>query len=580
MPESQSDSRERVLAIARQALRQESGGGPGVIDLLARAIATGEGRRATVEAASRELFGDRRPLDLVLFDTDRIAEYVFESSRPPVIAGASTLLREINAEVRRRYPDEVLFSGGGEGLLLARAGRGAEIEREIVGLYTATTGGALTATVGVLAVAPHHFVADGGEETAAGGVRVVSGTQAVLARLRDAVRGVKDGRPPDWTSVPGIRERCVSCRDRAGDRRWPVSFFREEERGLLCDPCNTRWTTGKRVINGISFDEVIATYQERIADQAQGSRAKTSYLGFLYTDGNAMGQLFGKLRSLAELRFLSLAVADVFEAAESEARRLVGEGGPVSDERDLPFVSYLGGGDEAIWIVPAALAVAIAEKLPGWLERGSRRYPDLGPLLSRAGVPRLTVGSGLVLSRPGYPIRYQYELAKALQKSAKGLFTAGPASDSSLDFELLTDSSPLSEDLRTMRETTYATDEKDFQRTCRPFTAERFDELLDAVRAAEEKQVARSQLQALQAGSREGRAVFLNFLRYQIARKPAGPRYQEWLRARRVAASDPATVERFFVRPIDGTARAGTWITDAIELSPFIERRPAAAGRR
>ncbi len=226
VPESQSDSRERVLAIARQALRQESGGGPGVIDLLARAIATGEGRRATVEAASRELFGDRRPLDLVLFDTDRIAEYVFESSRPPVIAGASTLLREINAEVRRRYPDEVLFSGGGEGLLLARAGRGAEIEREIVGLYTATTGGALTATVGVLAVADHHFVADGGEETAAGGVRVVSGTQAVLARLRDAVRGVKDGRPPDWTSVPGIRERCVSCRDRAGDRRWPVSLPR------------------------------------------------------------------------------------------------------------------------------------------------------------------------------------------------------------------------------------------------------------------------------------------------------------------------------------------------------------------
>ncbi|HYU30779.1 MAG TPA: hypothetical protein VEW48_01330 [Thermoanaerobaculia bacterium] len=570
---NQTECRERVMRAARAALEQVAGRDAVVPQELAAAIAAGQGDRKAVEAATRRIFGDRRPLDLVLFDTDRIAEYVYESSLPPVIAGASTILRDLNAEIARRYQSQTIFSGGGEGLILVECGRGSGICQEIRNLYWEKTDGALGVTTDFLEVAPQDFIADGPqEEKARDGVRLVSGTQAVLARLRDRVRRRKDEVPHPRTPVDGSLPRCISCRDRAATHPTPVP--REELSGnVLCFACHLRWSAGKDEIAGVSFDELIQTLQGHYPMLG----AKSSYTGFLYADGNSMGALFGRLGSLTEIGFLSQAVSHVFEQLAERARQEAGERlGRIENPKRL-FLSYLGGGDEAIWIVPGALAVHFARELPSWLSKEVQQVADLPDLLRREGVGDLTLGIGLVLCSHSYPVRYQYALAKELQKNAKQMFYGGAyrTPPSSIDFELLTDSSPLVDDLKEARDLAYQTEEESFFRTCRPFDQEKFAQLLSRMQKAREKSVATSQLHALLAGAGESRRIFLNYLRYQIARPPAGKRYQEWLCCLGTPWIDAARVESFFVHelpPDEEGPRAGTWIADGVQLLPFLNQ--------
>jgi CRISPR RNA silencing complex Cmr2 subunit-like protein len=561
-------SREAVARISSAALaRRMNGRREDIPAPLVEAIVSGQGNRTAILEETRRVLGTAAPLDLVLFDTDSIARYVFESSRPPVIAGASTILRDLNERIARGpYEDFVIFSGGGEGLLLAPAGLGAEICAAIERLYAEKTGGALTVTTGFLPVGPHEFVASPTEPEAAAGVRLVSGTKAVLSRLRDGVRRKKDSRASDPHGVTGGAERCVSCRDRAvGHRR--ISDFRRDARvdGPLCDPCALRWGVGKKEIDGISFEELV--------EAAGLERAKSKYIGFLYVDGNSMGALFGGLSSLAEIRFLSQAVREVFETLRSRVAGMAEKLVSGKARRDLPQVSYLGGGDEAIWILPAVLAVRVIETLSEWIEQASLSIADLPLFLERrTGSRYVTFGAGLVLCGYSYPVRYQFSLARDLQKNAKSMFygSTDRAPVSAIDFEVLTESSPLSESLDTARALTDRTDDRDFRRSCRPYTAESFAQLLRRMRRLRDDDVklATSQLYALQDGAGEGKRIFLNFLRYQIARKPAGLKYQKWLEAFKVDPGDPAAVERFFIESLE--KGSGTWIRDGLELSSFL----------
>ncbi|MDY7095795.1 MAG: hypothetical protein SX243_22700 [Acidobacteriota bacterium] len=590
------ETQEESLSEVRNVVRSALAGAGEVPELLIRAVAEGAGERSAVEAATRRIFGENKPLELVLFDTDRIGSYVFESSRPPVLKGASVILERLNQQIAGDHEDKVIFSGGGEGLLLVPAGQGKGLCEDIEKLFRKRTAEALSVTTLCLPVDPAEFVASESGPVSGGlkGVRLVAGTAAVLGRARDQVRRIKEQALPARKEIPGSAVRCESCRDREGTKPLPVKSRGDEQapggaedgalvKGeALCSACALRWSKGRPEINGISLEELVETYALAQAKKAPPSTAngasplplegKERYVGFLYADGNAMGQLFGGLESLAQLRFLSRAVAHVFGRVEGRVRELMVE----EVGREVPFLSLLGGGDETVLILPAPLAVAVAERLPAWVGEASREVEGLQGVLEERGLQELTVGSGLVICEHKFPVKYQFGLAKTLQKNAKTLFygAGSQTPPSALDFEVVTEGSPMGEALETARGVAYRTDDASFWRTCRPYTAERFSQLVHQVRSLAEQKMGKSQLYALQHGAAEGRLIFLNFLLYQVARNKK--RYGRWLEAQNppVLMAEPGAVQRFFLwslhRGGGAAPETGTWIPDALQLAPFL----------
>ncbi|HEX5716600.1 MAG TPA: hypothetical protein VF179_10605, partial [Thermoanaerobaculia bacterium] len=280
------------------------------------------------------------------------------------------------------------------------------------------------------------------------------------------------------------------------------------------------------------------------------------------------------------LCFFSAAVTRIFEQVQKRAEDMASALLRGVAREDQPFLSFLGGGDEAIWIAPAGIAVQLADQLPGWIEEETGRIPGLRERLREYDFPAITIGTGLLLCDRGYPVRYQLDLAAQLQKSAKGMFyRSGGRSEgkvvSSIDFELLTDASPLSERIETSRKVAYSTEEDGFLRTCRPYTAEAFSALADRMRKAR-AQMAGSQLHGLQSGAAEGQRVFLNALRYQVGRDPVGKKYRRWLEDLGVDWAVPEGIRNFFIQELPpdekGVPQTGTWIADGLQLVSFLDQ--------
>jgi len=582
MPESRDShvTRDRDLErVVRDALAPDGSASSSVSDAV-EAVVKGRGEASQL--------GQSAPFDAVLFDTDAIGRWVFESSRPPVVEGASTILRELNGKIARHYEHRLVFSAGGEGLLLAPAGEGEAIRREVERWFERESAGGLSVTTVCRQVQAADFV---GEATAepgvTNGVRLVTGTQAVLARLRDDARRIKDEQGHGGEVVDGSRKRCVSCRDRAGEL--PAERFRKEDLAdqLLCRPCDRRWEVGRRRIEGVTFDELTESFQDSLPDGV-ATAARSRYLGFLYADGNGMGAAFGRLGSLAGVRELSGAVDRVFRRVrELVDRRLEEQLGRW--EGKAPRLEILGGGDETIWIAPGALAVDLALHLDGWLAEATAAEPAVAVCLGGDGAGRLSVGAGLVLAGVGLPVRYQHDLAKRLQASAKRLYYAAPErATSAVDFEVITDGEPLIDDLETARSATYGTREPGFSRTRRPYSSTGFASLCERVRAAGEAGIGSSQLRGLLEGAEDGEAVFLNFVRYQVARVTNAPAYTRWLARSGVDPGDRAALDGFFVGAVTANEtgrgdtaepRRGIWLADALELEPFLRLADRLGGR-
>jgi len=273
---TRKEAAEGVEAIVAKALAPHFPGGAPA--LLARAVATGEKDRDKLT----RLQGDAA-LDLVMFDTDRIGSFVFDTMRPPILAGGSKILNELNQEIERKYADFVVFSGGGEGLFLMPAGKGEETCARVEALFRERSQGALSVTTAWMTARPAEFSCAGVVQTDLEDTRQVAGTQALLARLRDRIREKKN-RQPYQAVMPGDRERCAACIDREGIIE--VGKYRPEATGKLCRPCDTRWAQGKPLTNSLTFAELAGSYPFSM---------KSGHLGLVYCDGNGMGDFFGQL---------------------------------------------------------------------------------------------------------------------------------------------------------------------------------------------------------------------------------------------------------------------------------------------
>lgn len=504
----------------------------------ARAVATGRALPAEAAAAA----GDRPLATLVSFDADRIQSWVFASERLQVAGGASGVLDRLNQRVPELAAavegiSGVVYSAGGGGLLVGPPCGDPERLAEEVGAALEAESQGLGFTVGAL-TATASDLAPSGAPAALSGPPLVSrferldGVAGTLLRLQVEVRQRKEETPPasapPLTAGDGIvAERCPSCGLRPPSRR-PVT---DDGPGFWCGRCQRLRRSWLQEVGRREEDEGKPPVFE---DLAKSSRRGRGFLAYVALDGNSMGRLFRRARTLLQLRALSEVTSDVYGAARDRVKELLTAGGFLDPEWSAesgmePYLSLLSGGDEITVVLPASAAPWVAGELLRSVERGFEAARGEGGLLASAfaGDAELLgllgetgAAAGVVAARASFPVRLLRRYAGDLQQAAKSACAAG-GHRSALAFHLLTDSTPLASDLPATGE----------------LSLDAFDRLLAEAAAAEAVGVPLSAWQQLLAemrreddghrtlGPRARReataACAANFLRYQVARLPA-----------------------------------------------------------
>lgn len=520
----------------------------------------------TTQALERELFGNDKPVRLLMGDVDTIKAFVYETSKLPEVRGGSEVLVELEKEVVQLFGKQLaeeclIYCGGGSFLAVVPASEADQWKLEIERLYQECT---KTATITVVASKPigyaefgrgllqhddvsvsnlqgqgvaadllfSHFeaISDDGSKRKGFGELVAD----LAARLHHAKRAKK--RAPLYPTLP-IHQRCQSCGKR------PVHYWRNPEKDelvcedpitgeLLCNVCWMKRKKGREEKRSFASDFAewvkrrqenpleITNSQSRIPPDLDSlSKADPKgHIAFLYADGNNMGDLLQQARTPAEYRHVSEALKKAVKEALFEAlTEAIEENELTSASKPLPFEIIAIGGDDVTVIVPARYGW----KLTCHLLRRFEGHPEIQRLREEFSerwgrdIP-LTLSAGLVLADVKYPMRFLQSLSEGLLKEAKLL--ARKTEESTL-CHLWLRTPIVSEDAKAILSALYHRTkrrEKELWLTARPFTLEQAEKLTKL--ASDLQALPASQRNTLVQALEQGVYASLNLALYQAQR--------------------------------------------------------------
>lgn len=417
---------------------------------------------------------------MVVFDTDRIKEYIFATGRLAEIRGASRLLEELNRSQTRQVivdivPDaDIVYHNGGSALVLVPNSEAQAIINAVEALYRRKT---LTATISGVNIRyePNQPFGDQVREAF-----------ALLRRVKDE----KEVEPHVFVS-PWLRI-CDAC------GQYPASHTDSSD--LICGACHIKRVQGTEQ-RGIFWQDFLEA--ERISDNCWrdnqfprdlddiGAVSKPpGYVGFLYADANSMGKILGKLQTQNDYASFASKVDWLTREVVHQALRKYARPRSIGERQVAPFEILLMGGDDLMLITAADLAIDIALEIVRSYEYRARTETG----------HELTLSLGLVLAHARFPIRAMYDLASDLLKSAKRV------GGSALDFTVVTAAG--SRNLAWLRDEVLT--EKSFQvrppegwryrLTQRPYRLTDFRKLCDHARQLKTVRFPLSRLQALYEG--------------------------------------------------------------------------------
>ncbi|NJL27231.1 MAG: hypothetical protein HC897_04735 [Thermoanaerobaculia bacterium] len=551
-------------------------------------MAVEPGRRA---AEIRAVFGERAPLALVGFDTPGLQEYVFKTRRPIDVYGGSRLIADFtNPQVAREQgavslyeavdPPDVVFAGGGSGVLVTAASRAEAIAHRIEEILWKETRQDLHSVAVVLPVwpsdlattpdTPTHALADllGSPEPTTAYRRTIHNLFNLLSRARSA-------KSPMAIDLGGKERRCQAC----GERGLSGS-------GTLCSPCDARRGYGFRKKRSDTIAEREVTQPSTFDDLLEGYPQHA--LAVLYADGANVGGAFQKVASLAEHRRLSVAVEEAFHDARTAALGVIpppqrgAEGEHRGEASPGLRAQYpICGGDDLVLILPAAGAFVAAEKILEVVEgRFDRLRSEKGwsPEVLQA-IASFGVGIGIAIAAPHFPVRFLLEYAHDLLDSAKAKIRQTPnGGRSAVDFFVLRTGTPLSHSIEGLREK-YARNhpserEKAVFLTCKPYLRTGFHDFLRKTRHL--AQVESSQIHIMRREIERGHEVSQSLWRYQHARA-SDKDVRGWTSFRRHMKCELADVDGLLWQSVaggDGKNGIATDFLDAAEILDFVEAAP------
>jgi hypothetical protein len=443
---------------------------------------------------------------LLTLDTDLVKNYVFATSKLREIRGASALLDEIN-EIRIREiidpkptdpkrPERVVYAGGGTALAeLEDSDEADALIKEVERLYRRET---ISAEVtGAWIEVPDS--------------RVLFGE--AVNELNYKLRARKEAKLPRRSVVTSpVLKVCESC------GLYPAARRSEAKDNLICDPCALKRQANRQVRKG--------KVRSRLAELLEyaGSQGKwpdisieenapqdfndigavatpKGYIGFIYCDGNRMGDLLSKLGTRESFKEFSVGVRQILQEITFAAllKHFPDQRCLPDHKRKpvLPFEIIFIGGDDMVLVVAADKAIELAIYLCQEFELRTR------PLLEQVGRPaqreHLSLSAAVVLAHASLPIYHLQSIADDLLKSAKREGQRRNEADNvevgHIDFHVVTASA--SEAPLLMRKTDWTREEGAIRLTERPYTAEDLQRLLGRIRALKQTGFPSSKLQML-----------------------------------------------------------------------------------
>ncbi len=436
---------------------------------------------------------------LIAFDTDRIKEYVFETSTLKEIRGASALLDRLNRESMPALADgKQIYSNGGGGLFRVREEEAEVAIQSVKRVYKQETSSAsVTGTM----------------------VRLPEGEHGIFNRLellRHSLRLAKGGNAEVsiYPLTNSLLRFCESC----GTRYAQV----ETTSGLLCHSCQRkrqenqtvtesieRWTSGKespnphrlwgRLIQMLDERDYPVTGYRRPEDfdELGKQSSPNNTMGIIYADGDDMGRLIETIKSLSEYKRFADAVDEA--VYQSVAGAIQAHLEPNS-KAIWPFDILLLGGDDLVMLTRSQSALAVALHI---VEGFSQLTKDMW------GEP-LNLSASVVLAQVKYPIGSLIHLAESGLKFAKQQAArrrlAGETFDGGLiNFLVINSANHLEFGdyyQQILKEEEY---ESTLYRTQRPYSASQMKTLLQHIQTLKTNNVSRSKLEQLRTAAFKSR---------------------------------------------------------------------------
>lgn len=495
-------------------------------------------------------------------DTDRTQEYVFESSRLPEIRGGSLLLTEFNENkaqvdngvprnikgIFQKYglphnsigddpPGCIVYAGGGSLLALVPREVADDLVKGIEKLFPCETDLA-TITCAWRDVEAEDIIAHFDQ--------LMDVQEMALRRAK----GLKESRPVVETSP--FAQRCRSC----GQRPATTTLTIGGGDHVICAPCrrkhdygtgDNRWYWLKDEKKG--FDAFLEQTGQKadfyapceeenleratpndLSDIGAAARGKKSgYIGFIYADGDEVGDYVQSQTTVQEYHNASKHLAtvtreSVFRAlAESLTTRTITRkkaGKPEEEEKVglVPFEIITIGGDDVLLIVPADAALDVAQRM-------SQYFGERMAKVEHEDERVLTMSAGVIVAQHHTPVSTLRDLASQLLKSGAKVrryqTKQNGKPEACIDFLLLKSQAMLGSTLGELRGGPPYLIEKAGEKlllTHNPYTLSELEDLLNDLKALQASGFPTSQLRLLASTLQKGRYAATLFYQYQITR--------------------------------------------------------------
>lgn len=377
---------------------------------------------------------------LLAAEADKIQDFIFRSSRLVQVVGGSGLLARFCEAVPRRLierhtgrlpqegdEDIVISAGGGFRLTFESKELAEAVGKDLAEAYYRATGSSLTV------IEPVGYQ-DGGFAEA---------SRKAESDLRSR-KADRRGRSTVSPHLPYVAF-CASCGVAlATDYR---ARHPDDEANYLCEACRVKaaerdmsWQAPDQerflsvFYHYLSETELAGDLPELAAgEQIQGLFPKDAddvgkhdprrYVAYLVADGNGMGVLFSKCKSVPAMQELSQALTEALWYALAQATaKLSRHLWKRREERPIPVTPLILGGDDLLALVPAPYALDFARQVCLAFEQKMRPISEKLQPADDAVHP--TMSAAVVFCKTNYPYALAHRRGEALLGRTKQLTRA------------------------------------------------------------------------------------------------------------------------------------------------------------